>query len=155
LFTGLLRGDDEGKVVLGVAGLLQYRFEPNVLAGENPCEFRDNAGPIVDAESQVVRAMLQRHRHRLILAEALVRKRRDAPGPAAANFAGAAHQTPDPPDPGRWSPPPTKEEGALAEHALSPPRVIRTLHARQNRRRRNQRGTHEKDQPLRRLASAT
>jgi len=42
LFRGGFHGDDERQIVLGVAGFLQHRLEPDVLARQNSGQFRDD-----------------------------------------------------------------------------------------------------------------
>ena len=154
LLAGLLGGDHEGQIVLGVAGLLQHRFQADMFAGQNARQLGDDSRAVLHAEAQVVGALLQLHRDRLVLAQPLVRERRDALRTAAANLARHAHQVADHGDAGGMPRAPPVVEGVLAEHALHPHRVVRTLHAGQNRGGGNQRRAHEQNQPVRRLAPA-
>jgi hypothetical protein len=68
-------GDDEGEVVLGVAGELQDGFEADVFGREDAGELGDDAGAVVDAEAQVVRAVLEGDGDRFVFAEAFVGER--------------------------------------------------------------------------------
>jgi len=90
LFGRGLDGNDKRQVVLRIRRQLQYRFQTDLLAGENARQFGNNSRPVFHAEAQIVRPVLQRYGDRLILSEALVGKRRDT-------FRTAACGSPAPP----------------------------------------------------------
>ena len=62
------------------------------LLGQDARQLGDDSRPVVHAEAQVIRALLQRDGDRLVLAQPFVREGRDALRAAAANLARHPHQ---------------------------------------------------------------